>query len=159
MACPMYTTPPKGWADCLSHPSGPMPGPNPPLSSSHIRYCCRKGDLFQGLRVDSCLTLGNELSKEIHMLTKQKTLLGRGAQVESSKRREPKENCSATCMAHSFWFYGGGVSVRVVSGQSSCLAHTWSGLGPCDVVCTAKMVSSTKDPAIVGCLLPPFGSS
>ena len=129
MACPMYTTPPKGWADCLSHPSGPMPGPNPPLSSSHIRYCCRKGDLFQGLRVDSCLTLGNELSKEIHMLTKQKTLLGRGAQVESSKRREPKENCSATCMAHSFWFYGGGVSVRVVSGQSSCLAHTWCGPG------------------------------
>ena len=36
----------------------------------------------------SCLTLGNELSEETHVLTKQETLLGRGAQVESRKVRE-----------------------------------------------------------------------
>ena len=51
--------------------------------------CCRKGDLFQGMRVGSCLTLGNELSEEMHMLAKQETLLGRGAQAESRRVREP----------------------------------------------------------------------
>ena len=45
---------------------------------------------FQGLRVGSCLTLGNESSKETHMLTKQETLLGRGAQAQSSRVREPR---------------------------------------------------------------------
>ena len=38
-----------------------------------------RGDPFQGPRVGFCLTLGNELSEETHVLTKQKTLLGRGA--------------------------------------------------------------------------------
>ena len=38
----------------------------------------------------SCLTLRNELSKETHVLTKQETLLGRGAQAESSRVREPR---------------------------------------------------------------------
>ena len=37
-----------------------------------------------------CLTLGNELSEETHVLTKQETLLGRGARVESSRVREPR---------------------------------------------------------------------
>ena len=35
--------------------------------------CCRKGDPFQGSNGGSCLTLGNELSEETHMLTKQGT--------------------------------------------------------------------------------------
>ena len=48
--------------------------------------CCRKGDSFQG----SCLTLRNELSKETHMLTKQEILLGKCAQRESSRIREPR---------------------------------------------------------------------
>lgn len=39
--------------------------------------CCRKGDHFQGPRVDSCLTLGKELSEETHVLPKQEILLGR----------------------------------------------------------------------------------
>ena len=51
---------------------------------------CRKGDLFQGSRVDPCLTLGSELSKEIHMLAKQETLLRRDIQAESSRAREPR---------------------------------------------------------------------
>ena len=37
----------------------------------------------------SCLTLRNELSEETHALTKQEILLGRGAQVESSRVTEP----------------------------------------------------------------------
>ena len=36
------------------------------------------------------LTLGNELSEETHVLTKQNILLGKGTQVESSRVREPR---------------------------------------------------------------------
>ena len=42
-----------------------------------VSICCRKGDPFQGPKLGSCLTLGNELSKETHVLTKQEILLGR----------------------------------------------------------------------------------
>ena len=52
--------------------------------------CCRKGGPFQGLKLGSCLTLGNELSEETHVLTKQEILLGKGTQVESSRVREPR---------------------------------------------------------------------
>ena len=52
--------------------------------------CCRKEDPFQGLKLGSCLTLGNELSEKTHVLTKQETLLGKGTQVESSRVREPR---------------------------------------------------------------------
>ena len=37
--------------------------------------CCRKGEHFQGPKVNSCLILENELSEETHMLAKQETLL------------------------------------------------------------------------------------
>ena len=56
----------------------------------HAYKCCRKGDPFQGPRIGSSLTLGNELSEETHVLTKQETLLGRGAQEENSRVREPR---------------------------------------------------------------------
>ena len=52
--------------------------------------CCSKGDPFQGMRMGSCLTLRNELSKGTHVLAKQETLLGRGAQAENRRVREPK---------------------------------------------------------------------
>ena len=52
-------------------------------------YSCRKGGTFHSPRMDSCLTLGNELSKEISMLTKQETI-GRDAQVESRQVRETR---------------------------------------------------------------------
>ena len=38
----------------------------------------------------SCLTFGNELSEETHVLTKQEILLGRGARVASNGVREPR---------------------------------------------------------------------
>ena len=47
------------------------------------KQCCIKGDLSQGPRVDSCLTLGNELSEETLELIKHKTLLGRDTWAES----------------------------------------------------------------------------
>ena len=52
--------------------------------------CCWKGDPFQGLKLGSFPTLGNELSEETHVLTKQEILLGKGTQVESSRVREPR---------------------------------------------------------------------
>ena len=63
--------------------------------SSWLSWCCREGDPFQGPRVGSCLTLGNGLSGETHVPTKQETLLGRGARVESSGGngvREPRRS-------------------------------------------------------------------
>ena len=47
-------------------------------------------DPFQGPKLGSCLTLGNELSKETQVLTKQEISLGKGTQVESSRVREPR---------------------------------------------------------------------
>ena len=55
-----------------------------------VAICCRKTGLFQGPKLGSCLTLGNELSEETHVLTKQEILLGKGARVESSRVREPR---------------------------------------------------------------------
>ena len=78
--------------------------------------CCRKGDSFQGPRVGSCLTLGNELSQQTHVLTKQKTLLARGIWTESSRVRERRR--TALPLDHRLRFYGNEVSFRVVSGQS-----------------------------------------
>ena len=46
----------------------------------------------------SCLTFGNEFSKETHVLTKQETLSGRGTRVESSKIRETRR----TVLPHGF---------------------------------------------------------
>ena len=58
--------------------------------SLSVSLCCRKVHLFQGPKLGSCLTLGNELSEETHVLTKQEILLGKGAWVESSRIREPR---------------------------------------------------------------------
>ena len=60
--------------------------------------CCRKGDPFQGPKLGSCLTLGNELSEETHVLTKREILLGKGSQVESSRVWEPRR----TALSHGF---------------------------------------------------------
>ena len=50
----------------------------------------RKEDPFQGPKLDFRLTLGNELSEETLVLTKQETLLGRCAWAENSRTREPR---------------------------------------------------------------------
>ena len=66
-------------ADSL--PAGLLGKPSDAERSASVRWCqicCRKGDPFQGLRVGSCLTRGNELLEEIRVLTKQETFLGRG---------------------------------------------------------------------------------
>ena len=60
----------------------------PSLATS---FCRRKWDLFQGLKGDTCLILGNELSKETRVMTKQETLLGRGTLVGNRRVREPRK--------------------------------------------------------------------
>ena len=50
----------------------------------------------------SCLTLRNVLSEETHVLTKQEVLLGRGAQMESSRVREPRK----TALPHGLMVIG-----------------------------------------------------
>ena len=85
-------------------------------SLTRVAICCRKGDLFQRLKLGSRLTLGNELSEETHVLTKQEILLGKGARVESSRVRKPRR--TALPVARSLGFYGDGISFRVVFGQS-----------------------------------------
>ena len=76
-------------------------GCSPPGSSVHgifqprilewVVICFRNGDPFQGLKLGSCLTLGNELSEETkHVLTKQEILLGKGTWVESRRVTEPR---------------------------------------------------------------------
>ena len=80
------TTPQVSWASSLQ--TVYRGTSQPPKSREPI--CCRNRDPFQGPRVSSCLTHGNELPEETHVLTKQETLLGRGAQVESSRVREPR---------------------------------------------------------------------
>ena len=64
-------------------------------------FCYRKGDLFQGLRVGSCPTLGNELSEESHMLRKQESLLRRDAWEESRRVRETRRT-AAPCGSQSW---------------------------------------------------------
>ena len=112
-----------------------------------------------------CLTLRNELSKETHMLTQPKTLLGRGTQVESSRLRKPG---GLLChVAYSLRFYGNGASFQVISGQSSCLCPYLVQFRPLLVAhhLSAKMDSSVRVSGrcagrILGWrLLPPFGLS
>ena len=51
------------------------------------------------------------------MLTKQETLLGTSARVESRRVREPRRT-ALLCAARSLGFYGDGISLQVVFGQS-----------------------------------------
>ena len=44
----------------------------------------------------SCLTIGNELSEETQVLTKQETLLGKEFLGGEQKGKGTQENCSAT---------------------------------------------------------------
>ena len=83
---------------------------------NNVPHCCRKADPFQGPKLGSCLTLGDELSEETHVVTKQETLLGKGTRVESSRVREPRR--IALPCGLQFGFYGDGISFPVVFSQS-----------------------------------------
>ena len=85
------------------------------MTTSYSSFYCWKGGPFQGLRVGSRLTLGNKLSKEIHVI-KARDFIGKGSSMKSRRVRNPEE---LLChVAHSLRFSGDGVYFRVVSGQS-----------------------------------------
>ena len=74
---------------------------------ARVTICCRKRYPFQGPKLGSCLTLGNELSEETHVLTKQEILLEKGIQVESSRVRKPRRTalpCGLQCQ-YLWWFW------------------------------------------------------
>ena len=56
---------------------------------ARVAICYRKGDPFQGPKLGSCLTLGNELSEETRA-DKARDFIGQGTWVESSRVREPR---------------------------------------------------------------------
>ena len=76
----------------------------------------QEGGLFQDPKLGSCLTLGNELSEEMHVGTKQEILLGKGARVESRRAREPRR--TALPRGSQAQVYGDGISFQGVFSQS-----------------------------------------
>ena len=72
--------------------------------------CCRKRDPFQGPKLGSCPTLGNELFEKTHVLAKQEILLGKGAWVESRRAREPRRTALPQLAAVSGFMVMGLVS-------------------------------------------------
>ena len=56
---------------------------------------------FHGLRVGSCLTFGNELLEETHVLTKQETVIGKGQLGKKQEGKGTRKNCPATWLSVS----------------------------------------------------------
>ena len=72
-------------------------GSSPPRDQTHVSNVCRLGRevLYHWRRLGSrslCLALGNKQSEKMQVLTKQKTLLERGAPAESIRVREPRRS-------------------------------------------------------------------
>ena len=108
------------------------------IKKPNQRNCCRKGDPFQGPKLGSCLTLGNELSVETCVLTKWKILLGEGARVESPRVKGTQQNCCAT------WLTVLGFMVMgLVSGLSLANLQTQSPSWCC-TSCSAEMDTSER---------------
>ena len=55
-----------------------------------LSFLLQEGGPLPGPETGLLSTLGNELSEETHVLTKQEILLGKGTRVESSRVREPR---------------------------------------------------------------------
>ena len=65
----------------------------------------------------SCLTLGNELSEETHVLTKEETI-GKGLQEGEKKGEEPRR--TALTRVHSLRFYQFFLVARAQVSQDGC---------------------------------------
>ena len=77
------------------------------ISPERPQYC-RKKDPFQCPKGGSCLTLGNELSKEIHMLTSKRLYWEGVPGWRAGGKGNPGELLSHVVC--SLGFYGDGVS-------------------------------------------------
>ena len=85
----------------------------------------------------SCLTLKNEFSEETYTLTKQETLLGRGALGESRREGSPGGLLCPAARSLRVMVMGSvsGLSLASLTQGSSCLC----------MHCSAKMDASKKD--------------
>ena len=83
----------------------------------------------------SCLTVGNELSEETHVLTKQEILLGEGAWVESSRVREPRR----TALPRGSWLAVSGFMVMGFISEFSLANHSDSETFLVVMPCSTKM--------------------
>ena len=83
----------------------------------------QEGGPLPGPKLGSCLILGNELSEETHVLTKQEILLGKGTQVESSRVREPRRSALPQLTTLGFMVMGlvSGLSLASHSDSDSFL--------------------------------------
>ena len=95
----------------------------------------RKGGPLPFPKGSSCLTLRNELSKETNMLTKQETLLGRGAQVASRIIREPRRTTLLGVLDFMMMGLVSRLSLASHSGSGSFLR----------MHCSAKVDASKKE--------------
>ena len=77
----------------------------------------KEGGPFQGLRVDSCLTLGNELSMERSAI-QMRDFFGKGYQGGGQEGEGNRENCSAT------WLTVSGFMVIVLVSGLSLASHS-----------------------------------
>ena len=71
-------------------------------SPARAAICCRKGTPSRAQNWALCLTLGNELSEETHVLTKQEILLGKGTRkplciLEGEGEGEVAQSCPTLC--------------------------------------------------------------
>ena len=134
---PPVTAPPSCPSTCL-HGCFMSSGAAPTNGWEEWQDCCRKGDPFQGLKLGSCLTLGNELSEETRVLTKQEILLERASGGEQ-EGKETQENSSVTWLAVSGFMVIGLVS------RLSLASHTDSSSSWWCTPCSAKMDAREKD--------------
>ena len=78
-------------------------------SPTRVAICCRKGDPFQGPKLGSCLTLGNELSEETQA-DKARDFIVNGHPGGELEGQGNQENCSAAWRAVSGFMVMGLVS-------------------------------------------------
>lgn len=85
------------------------------MTNGVMKKVLQEGGSFQGPRVGSCLTPGNELWEGTQELTEVEVLLRKGA-LGREQQGEGTQDCSASWL--SLQLHGDGIRFQVVSGQS-----------------------------------------
>ena len=102
--------------------------------------CYRKGDPFQGPKLGSCLTLGNELSEETHAQSKR--FYGERAPRWRAAGKGSQENCSATWLAVSGFTVMGLISGLSLANHSD--SESFLVVQPCSTKMDAREEDSGK---------------